>query len=139
MIWRAVAAASLATRCFGAWMPPLRGCGGSARKAPRSLTAAIDRGHAAQVPCRAPSPYSQGPVPGAQLAGLRGRAAPAWVVDDLVHGRCHRSLARGGADHAGRAGALLAPGDRNILDAAGRVRSGAAPDRGAGRLDPGAD
>src|SRR3954471_11162959 len=26
--------------------------------------------HAAQVPCRAPSPYSQGPVPGAQLAGV---------------------------------------------------------------------
>src|SRR4051794_16492356 len=48
-------------------------------------------------------------------------------------------MARGGKDYAGRAGALLAPGDRDLLDAAGGVRSGAAPDRRAGRLDPGTD
>src|SRR5690348_9854617 len=103
-----------ARRWFGARMPRLRARVGS-EGAP-FLTPAINRFYAAQVPCRPPSPYSEGPVPGTQLAGLRGRAAAARVVDDLGHRGRRRGVAGGGADHARRAGALFGSRDRDIAD-----------------------
>ena len=104
------------------------------REAAPSLTS--DACRAVQGQCRLPSPHPQAAAPGDQLGRVRRRPAPAWQPDGLVHGGGDRGLARGAAHHAGWPAALLGPGDPDGADAAGRVPPGAAPDRGADRLDP---
>src|SRR3954468_16107040 len=83
-----------------------------------------------------PPPYSQAEAYGSELARLRCQPAPAREPDGVLLRRGHRGLARSAAHDPGRAALVLASGDPDGVNPAGRIPPGPAPDGGVDRLRP---
>jgi len=112
----------------GSWHLGMAGVGGRPLRGPWIPDAV-------QGQCCSPPSYPQAAAPGHELGRIRRGLAPAREPDGLVHRGGDRGLGGRAAHHAGRATILLGSGDHDSADAQGRVPLGAAPDRGADRLD----
>ena len=83
-----------------------------------------------QAPRRPPPPHPAGPLPGAELARVRGRAEAPRRPDALAGRGGDGRLAGAAAEHARRPSLVLGRGDRAGADAAPRLPPRPAPGRG---------